>query len=89
MLMGSTTVLTSMTRPSVRYLALKENTARSAVITTCTTIRSENICATVLEVRRAGAFHSEGVKHDQAGRALGTILVSLVVPRGRARRQVL
>ena len=59
------------------------------MITTCTTVCSENVCATVVEVRRAGAFHSEGIKHDQAGRALGTILVSLVVPRGRARRQVL
>ena len=59
------------------------------MITTCTTVCSENICATVVEVRRAGAFHSEGIKHDQAGRALGTILVPLVVPRGRARRQVL
>ena len=59
------------------------------MITACTTVCSENICATVVEVRRAGAFHSEGIKHDQAGRALGTILVPLVVPRGRARRQVL
>ena len=59
------------------------------MITTCATACSENICATVLEVRRAGAFHSEGIKHDQAGRALGAILVSLVVPRGRARRHVL